>query len=386
MDRPFPVASERRIMTLSRRMMMRGAVAVASAASAAPALAQRGRAVALPDDPAGMVATLTDAVYINSNEHPVGPGPAALAALATLPPLSGRYGMAFAGKLESLFARQNGLSPEQVQVHPGSFMPLRSVALTYSTPERPIAYFEPTFDQGFLGPGNDSVTRSVAVTLAGDFRADPKKLLAAAPDAGVYYLCNPNNPTGLITARGDIEWLLAHKPRGSIVLVDEAYIQFSDAQSCLDLIPQGADLLVTRTFSKIYGLAGLRCGLIAGRKDLLDGMARYGVNITPMPAVVAAEASLLDPDLVPMRKAQNKAVRDDLIAWCAAQDLRTLPSQASFLMIHVGRPGADVTAALAKARIFIGGPRKHMEDWVRVSIGTAAEMQAFKAALLKVLA
>ena len=80
MDRPFPVASERRIMTLSRRMMMRGAVAVASAASAAPALAQRGRAVALPDDPAGMVATLTDAVYINSNEHPVGPGPAALAA------------------------------------------------------------------------------------------------------------------------------------------------------------------------------------------------------------------------------------------------------------------------------------------------------------------
>ena len=170
------------------------------------------------------------------------------------------------------------------------------------------------------------------------------------------------------------------------MLVDEAYIQFSDAQSCLDLIPQGADLLVTRTFSKIYGLAGLRCGLIAGRKDLLDGMARYGVNITPMPAVVAAEASLLDPDLVPMRKAQNKAVRDDLIAWCAAQDLRTLPSQASFLMIHVGRPGADVTAALAKARIFIGGPRKHMEDWVRVSIGTAAEMQAFKAALLKVLA
>ena len=102
--------------------------------------------------------------------------------------------------------------------------------------------------------------------------------------------------------------------------------------------------------------------------------------------MVAAEASLLDPDLVPMRKAQNKAVRDDLIAWCAAQGLRTLASQASFLMIHVGRPGADVTASLAKARIFIGGPRKHMEDWVRVSIGTAAEMQAFKAALLKVLA
>ncbi len=373
-------------MSLSRRMMMRGAVAAAGAMSAAPAIAQRGRAVARPDDPAGMIATLTDGVYINSNEHPVGPSPAALAALAGLPPLSGRYGMAFAGKLESLFARQNGLAADQVQIHPGSFMPLRSVALTYSSQDRPIAYFEPTFDQGFLGLGNESVTRSVAVPLSGEFKADPRALLTAAPGAGVYYLCNPNNPTGLPVARTDIEWLLANKPKGSILLVDEAYIQFSDAQSCLDLVASGADLLVTRTFSKIYGLAGLRCGLIAGRKDLLDGMARHGVNITPMPAVVAAEASLLDADLVPVRKTENKAVRDDLIAWCTAQGLRTLPSEASFLMIHVGRPGADVTAALARDRIFIGGPRKHMDDWVRVSIGTAAEMQAFKIALLKVLA
>jgi histidinol-phosphate aminotransferase len=119
---------------------------------------------------------------------------------------------------------------------------------------------------------------------------------------------------------------------------------------------------------------------------LLDGMARYGVNITPMPAVIAAEASLLDPTLLPARKAENKALRDDLIAWCAAKGLRTLPSQASFVMIHVGRPGAGVTAALAQQGVLIGGPRKHMDDWVRVSIGAAQEMQAFKAALLKALA
>ncbi len=372
--------------SLSRRTMMRGAIAIAGAAGAVSVAAQRGRKVALPDDPAGMAASLTDAVYINSNEHPVGPCPTALEALAKLPPLSGRYGMAFAGKLENLFARQNGLLPEQVQVHPGSFMPLRSVALTYSSPDRPIAYFEPTFDQGFLGAGTQSVTRSVAVPLSGTFAADPRRLLAAAPNAGVYYLCNPNNPTGLVVPRADIEWLLANKPKGSVLLIDEAYINFSDAQSCLDLVSKDADVLVTRTFSKIYGLAGLRCGLIAGRKDLLDGMARYGVNITPMPAVIAAEASLLDPTLLPTRKAQNKAVRDDLLRWCAAQGLRTLPSEASFVMIHVGRSGAAVTAALAQQGVFIGGPRKYMDDWVRVSIGTAAEMQAFKAALLKALA
>ncbi len=371
---------------LSRRMLMRGALAASALAGAAPAVAQRGRKVALPDDPAGMVATLTDAVYINSNENPLGPCPAARQALAGLEKLSGRYGMAFATKLESLFARQNGLSPDQVQVHPGSYMPLRSVALAYSSKDRPIAWFEPTFDSGFIGRSDQCVTRAVTLPLGGDYAVDVRKLLAAAPNAGVYYLCNPNNPTGLVTSRADIEWLLAHKPAGSVLLIDEAYIQFSDAQSCLDLVAKGADVLVARTFSKIYGLAGLRCGLIAARKDLLDGMADYGVNITPMPAVVAAEASLLDSDLVPQRKAYNKAVRDDLFAWLDAKGMRYLPSQASFAMIHVGRPGADVTAALAKEGVFIGGPRKHMEDWVRVSFGTPQEMQAFKTAFLKVLA
>jgi histidinol-phosphate aminotransferase len=372
--------------SFSRRMLMRGAIAAAGAASAAPALAQRGRKVALPEDPAGMVSTLTDAVYINSNENPLGPCPAALEALSGLDKLSGRYGMAFAAQLERLFARQNGLTPEQVQVHPGSYMTLRSVALTYSSQDRPIAFFEPTFDSGFMGKGNKVVTGAVPIPLSGNFRSDLRQMLAAAPNAGVYYICNPNNPTGLITPRADIEWLLANKPAGSLLLIDEAYIHFSDAPSCLDLVAKGADVLVTRTFSKIYGLAGLRCGLIAGRKDLLDGMADYGVNITPMPAVVAAEASLLDPRLLPDRKAYNKAVRDDLFAWLDQRGIRYLPSEGSFAMIHVGRSGADVTAALAAQKIFIGGARKHMDDWVRVSFGTPAEMQAFKIAFAKVMA
>ncbi|WP_311266978.1 aminotransferase class I/II-fold pyridoxal phosphate-dependent enzyme [Sphingobium sp. WCS2017Hpa-17] len=372
--------------SLSRRMLIRGAIAAAGTAGAAPALAQRGRKVALPEDPAGMVSTLTDAVYINSNENPLGPCPAALEALSGLDRLSGRYGMAFAAQLERLFARQNGLKPEEVQVHPGSYMTLRSVALTYSSQDRPIAFFEPTFDSGFMGKGNKVVTSAVPIPLSGDFRGDLRQMLAAASNAGVYYICNPNNPTGLVTPRADIEWLLANKPAGSLLLIDEAYIHFSDAPSCLDLVAKGADVLVTRTFSKIYGLAGLRCGLIAGRKDLLDGMADYGVNITPMPAVVAAEASLLDPRLLPDRKAYNKAVRDDLFAWLDQRGIRYLPSEGSFAMIHVGRPGADVTAALASQKIFIGGARKHMDDWVRVSFGTPAEMQAFKLAFAKVMA
>lgn len=373
----------------SRRWLLRGAVGAAAAIPAMPALAQRAvmsRKV-IPEDPAGMVASLTDAVYINSNENPLGPCRAAVAALETLPGLSGRYGMAFAGNLEKLFARQNGLSPEMVTVHPGSFMPLRSVVMAYASESRPLVYAEPTFDSGFVGKDNRPIVRTVTVPLEGDYRIDVRKLLAAAPQAGVIYLCNPNNPTGLTTTRAEIEWLLANKPQGSVVLIDEAYIHYSDsAQTCLDLVAKGADVLVTRTFSKIYGLAGLRCGLIAGRKDLLDGLLDYGVNITPMPAVVAAEASLLDPALLAQRKAYNTAIREDLFAYLRARGRRYLPSETNFAMIHVGRPGADVTAALAAQKVVISGPRKHMDDWVRVSFGTPAEMTAFKTAFTTVMA
>ncbi|MET0239929.1 MAG: aminotransferase class I/II-fold pyridoxal phosphate-dependent enzyme [Sphingobium sp.] len=376
---------------LSRRTMLRGTLGVVAALPAvavSPAMAQRAvmERRGLPEDPAGMVASLTDAIYINSNESPLGPCRAALSALEALPTLSGRYGMAFAANLERLFAKQNGLKPEMVTVHPGSFMPLRSVALAFSSVERPIVYAEPTFDSGFLGQGNKCITRAVTVPLSGDYRIDVRKLVAAAPDAGVIYLCNPNNPTGLVTSRADIEWLLAHKPRGSVLLIDEAYIHFSDnAVSCLDLVARGEDVLVTRTFSKIYGLAGLRCGLIAGRRDLLDRLLDYGINITPMPAVVAAEASLLDTRLLAERKAYNAAVRDDLYLWLQGRGMRYLPSEASFAMIEVKRPGDAVTEVLRAKRVFISGPRKHMDDWVRVSFGTPTEMAAFKSAFAAVM-
>lgn len=375
--------------TVSRRMLMRGALGAAAAlplsARLSPARAQPAMPLP-PQDPAGMIASLTDGVFINANENPLGPGESALKALAGLEKLGGRYGFPLSARLATLFAAQNGLKAENIAVHPGSFAPLRNAMLAFSSKERPIAYAEPTFADGFYGASGQPVTRAVTVPLAGDFALDARALLAAAPDAGLFYICNPNNPTGLVTPRADIEWLLANKPAGSLLLIDEAYIHYSDsAQSCLDLVARGADVLVLRTFSKIYGLAGLRLGLVAARRDLLDRLMDYGVNIPPMPAVIAAEASLLDPALVPARKAYTAAVRNDVFAWLKERGIRTLPSETSFAMLHVGRPGEEVQAALARERVFTSGSRKHMPDWMRISFGTPAEMAAFKTAFAKVM-
>jgi len=113
-------------------------------------------------------------------------------------------------------------------------------------------------------------------------------MLAAAPDAGLFYVCTPNNPTGTLTPHGDIEQLLAAKPKGSVVLVDEAYIHFSDGVSAIDLVKADKDVIVLRTFSKIYGMAGIRCGMAIGRPDLLEKMEIYGGwSAMPITAVAA---------------------------------------------------------------------------------------------------
>ena len=189
-----------------------------------------------------------------------------------------------------------------------------------------------------------------------------------------------------MTTYEDIQWLLANKPKDAKVLVDEAYIHFSNtARSAIALVREGQDVVVTRTFSKIYGLAGLRCGVAIARKDILDQMLGYGDNVMPMPAVVAAEASLMDPQLVPERKLFNDRAREDLYAYFRAQGLTYIPSEANFTMVKVGKPGDAVIKALAARRVFVSGGRGIGEDWVRVSFGAPAEMDAFKTALTAVL-
>ncbi len=112
------------------------------------------------------------------------------------------------------------------------------------------------------------------VLLKPDHSHDVKAMVAADPNAGVLYICNPNNPTGTTTAKADIVWALENKPKGSIVLLDEAYIHLSDAESCIDQVKADKDIMILRTFSKVYGMAGIRCGFAIGRPDLLEKLTR----------------------------------------------------------------------------------------------------------------
>jgi histidinol-phosphate aminotransferase len=367
--------------SLSRRSFFRMAAA-ASAAAAVPILTEpqlaRAQRRMIPHNYG------PDSVRIDANENPLGPCSGACAVMASLLPEGGRYDFDLTAKLITAFAGQEGLKPEYIVPYGGSSEPLHYTVLAFTSPERSLvvadpSYEAPTYAAKFNG------AKIVKVPLTADYAHDVRGMAAADPNAGVLYICNPNNPTGTITSRADIEYALANKPKGSILLVDEAYIHFSDATPTLDLVKADKDLIVLRTFSKIYGMAGLRCGFAIGRPDLLAKVQTYGMNSMPILAVAAATSSLQTPDLVPQRRKINTDIRSSVFEWLSANNYKFTPSQANHFMIDTGRPGLDVITALAQRDVYIGRVWPVWPTYVRVTVGTRTDMDKFQVAFKEVM-
>ena len=201
-----------------------------------------------------------DSILLNSNENPLGPCAAAREAVVAMAPQSGRYLDYHTDELIKELALSFGLTEDEIRIYAGSSEPLHYTVMAFTSPKASYVTADPGYEAGMHAARNAGA-RVVKVPLTRTYAHDVKAMLAAAPDAGVFYVCTPNNPTGTLTSHFDIEYLLENKPKGSIVLVDEAYIHFSDAQSAIDLVKAGKDIVVLRTFSKLYGMAGLRCGM-----------------------------------------------------------------------------------------------------------------------------
>ena len=328
----------------------------------------------------------TDAVLINANENPLGPCKAACEVISSLAPMGGRYDiLGETDKLTKTFAAQNGLKDEYVSVYAGSSEPLHFSVLAFTSPTRGLVTADPSYE----APVRAAMVTKAKISKVGlckDYSHDVKAMLAADPNAGVYYICNPNNPTGTLTAKKDIAWALENKPKGSILLVDEAYIHLSDSPNVLDMVAADKDLIVLRTFSKIYGMAGIRCGLAAGRPDLLKQLQPYGQNPMPITGSGAANVSLLDAELIPTRKKIIGDTRRDTLTWLAANKYKVIgDSQSNCFMIDTGREGKSVISAMQAENVYIGRTWPVWPNAVRVSVGTPAEMAKFKVAFKKVM-
>ena len=325
------------------------------------------------------------AVMIDANENPLGPCQGARDAVSALVPQGGRYLDNLTDELQQTFAQAEGLKPEYVHPTVGSTPALNLTVLAFTSPQKSYVTADPGFEAGMM-MSTISGARVVKVPLTKTYAHDAKAMLAAAPDAGVFYICNPNNPTGTLTPHSDIEYLVANKPKGSIVLVDEAYLHFSEAPSAIDLVKADKDVIVLRTFSKVFGLAGLRCGLIVGRPELVDKvMERGGWNFMPVTAVAAATASLKDRQLVAERRRINASIRQQTFQWFERNGYTYIPSEANHFMVDTKRPGQEVRDAVAKENVMIGRVWPVMPTWVRITVGTQDEMAKFQVAFQKVM-
>src|SRR5580765_1633787 len=326
-----------------------------------------------------------DAVLINANENPLGPCGVACDAVNSVASQGGRYSDWMTGDLIKVFAAAEGVKPEYVRAFPGSSGPLHYSVLAFTSPARSFVTADPGYEAGSHA-AKIAGARVVKAALTKTYAHDVKAMLAAAPDAGVFYICTPNNPTGTLTSHSDIEFLLANKPKNSILLVDEAYIHFSDAPSALDLVKADKDLIVLRTFSKIYGMAGLRCGFAIGRPDLLEKMGAFsGWSAMPITAVAAAAASLKDPRLVPERTHINATIREATFQWLSKNGYSFVPSQSNCFMLDAKRPAKEVIAAMSAQNVFIGRPWPIWPTHVRITVGTQPEMERFQEAFQRVM-
>jgi histidinol-phosphate/aromatic aminotransferase/cobyric acid decarboxylase-like protein len=315
----------------------------------------------------------------------MGPCPEAVEVVRKLAANGGRYLYNETFGFVDALAKAENLPNEYVMPFAGSSDPLHRAVLAFTAPERSFIVADPGYEAGeraarFVG------AKVIRVPLRKDFAHDVHAMAQADPGAGVIYVCNPNNPTGSVTRKADIDYLVANKPKGCVVLLDEAYIHLAEnAEPAVEHVVADKDVIILRTFSKIYGMAGLRAGAAFARPDLLEKLRGYGAGMMPSTGMAAATASLKVKGLVESRRKVIAGIREETAAWLNKKGFNVLPSEANMIMIDVRRPGRQVFEALLAEKIAIGRSWASMPNHVRVTIGTADEMAKFRAAFQKVM-
>ena len=351
-----------------------------AAARAAPALAL----AQVPRPTPGMV-------RLESNECWTGPFPAGAEAAMRVIAQCNRYEPdADHQKLFAAVSAAEGIPAERILGWPGSSDPLCRSAVSFASPTRGIVTADPTFEPIWM-TGECLGAKVSKVPLTPDHRHDVRAMLAADPSAGLYYVCSPNNPTGTLTPVEDIVWLAENKPKDAVILVDEAYIHFAGAPSAAKLAMTRDDIIVMRTFSKLFGMAGMRLGLTFASKALHERMMRYDgplvTDMLPMTAVACATASLPLADQIEARRAQMVSVRDETIAHLTRSGLRTIPgSRANMFMVEwkTATPKAMTEAFLGQG-IQIGRSWTALPTMSRITVGSGEDMQKLRLALDRIL-
>ena len=381
-------------MTVSRRSFVRTVGAGSAGLLALPWVTARGAEAS-----GGAGALLLDAyegdgdvagrlaagqpLRLDSNENPYGPAPAVVDAIRAALGEANRYPYAQTAALRAAIARANGgLRDDQVALGAGSAEVLRTAVLAFTSATKPLVVAVPTYES----PARDAALFGNAVrevAVRDDLTLDLGRLAEAARGAGLVFLCNPNNPTGIVHDRAAVEGFIARVRRESpetTILVDEAYHEYVDDPRYASMIPLAstdARVVVSRTFSKVHGMAGLRIGYGIGTAATIAAMSRYRIGLAVnVIAATAAVAALDQPaSHIERQRALNGEARELTMRFFRDQRCTVYPSQTNFMVADVRRDVKTFQAACREQGVLVGRSFPRMETKARISIATPDEIR-----------
>lgn len=317
-----------------------------------------------------------------ANENPYGPSEQVLQAINGALKYANRYGYPD-GEILNEIARHHGVDRSQVLLGAGSGEILSVTALAFLSGGRKVIGVDPTFHTVYQY-ATGIHAEAIRLPLLADHSQDIPLMIRTTRqnwrDVGLVYVCNPNNPTGRIVSARDIKTLLDGIPEDVPVLIDEAYHHFVEDPAYATSLPyvlEGRPVIVSRTFSKISGLAGLRLGYAVAPRPLIERMRPHSIASINALVKWGGVAALRDTESQVRVRQVNNELRGKTVAAVKGMGYDVIPSEANFIMIHIKRPVVPVIANFKSKGVLVGRPFPPMTEHLRVSIGTPAEMERF---------
>lgn len=336
--------------------------------------------LAKPINPASRGASFNGPVRLSSNENPYGPSDMVRKALTKGFDQACRYPYALDIDLPGMLAEKHGVKPENIVITAGSTEGLKLTGMVYGKDNGELVAATPTYlallDYAELQGGYINW-----VPVKKDLQHDLDAMESRVTNrTSLVYICNPNNPTGSLLPGKSLRSFCETVEDRSLVFVDEAYFDYIEEPgypSMIDLVKEGKNVVVARTFSKVYGLAGLRIGYLIARPDIAERIAEYMVANTNVLAMYGAEAALKDEAFYDFSLQKNKESKDMIYATLDEMGLEYYPSHSNFVFFHTGRDIREVVPAMLEKNVRVGRPFPPLTDWCRISTGKPEDTQLF---------
>ena len=371
---------------LNRRQWLKAAGLTVAASAFAPHARLRAQA---PVTAPRRVSVASGLVRLNYNENPFGPAPSAKAAMHAAIDQAFRYADAEEQALLELIAAREGCRPSQIVMGAGSGEILDVAGFHFGLEKSEIVAANPSY-MALLNAADRVGGKAVRVPLNARLEHDlPAMAAAVGPQTSLVYIVNPNNPTGTVCDAAELKRFVREQSEHTTVFIDEAYLQMADnfaERTCAPLAIEGRNVVVARTFSKLYGMAGLRLGYAVMPEKLAVSLKARMTGSLSLVTIAAATASLNDATYETTTRAKLKAGRDALVAEVKKFGREYAMPEGNFVFFKVGMSVTDFIAKMRAEGVEVGRPFPPMLDWARISIGLPEEMELCHRAMRKVLA